>query len=132
MTHADFENRLAEIEEAAKAATPGPWEHIHVYDGEEVLCGPQDGFTKDVIGHLRLEVNGRYLATANPSTVLAMSQALRVAVRTLELIIGDKWARTSSSSGELCKNLEGNCGSLTVGEVCKEGRAQAYALMEKK
>lgn len=69
---------LAEIEEAAKAATPGPWN----YDGSYVCTMRQDGETFYVeswnpVADAPLSKNVKYISAANPATITALTAELR-------------------------------------------------------
>lgn len=69
---------LAELEEAAKCATPGPWS----YDGSYVCTMRQDGETVYVeswnpVADALLSKNVKYIATANPATITALTAELR-------------------------------------------------------
>lgn len=69
---------LAEIEEAASNATPGPWS----YDGSYVCTMRQDGETVYVeswnpVADALLSKNVKYISAANPSTITALTAELR-------------------------------------------------------
>jgi len=69
---------LAELEEAASNATPGPWS----YDGSYVCTMRQDGETVYVeswnpVADALLSKNVKYISAANPSTITALTAELR-------------------------------------------------------
>ncbi|MCV0420095.1 MAG: hypothetical protein K5804_17780 [Microbacterium sp.] len=69
---------LAELEAAANAATPGPWN----YDGSYVCTMRQEDGTVYVeswnpIADALLTKNVHYISTANPATILALLQHVR-------------------------------------------------------
>lgn len=68
---------LAELEEAASNATPGPWS----YDGSYVCTMRQDGETVYVeswnpVADALLSKNVKYISAANPSTITALTAEL--------------------------------------------------------
>jgi len=69
---------LAELEEAASNATPGPWN----YDGSYVCTMRQEGGTVYVeswnpVADALLSKNVKYIAAANPATITALTSELR-------------------------------------------------------
>lgn len=55
--------QLKAIRRLVDAATPGPWEHVHIFDGEEIIRA----FTESgglTIGFAQYEVDGRFMAAA--------------------------------------------------------------------
>lgn len=69
---------LAELEEAASNATPGPWS----YDGSYVCTMRQDGETVYVeswnpVADALLSKNVKYISAANPATITALTAELR-------------------------------------------------------
>lgn len=69
---------LAELEEAAGNATPGPWN----YDGSYVCTMRQEGGAVYVeswnpIADALLSKNVKYIASANPATIAALTAELR-------------------------------------------------------
>ena len=69
---------LAELEDAASNATPGPWS----YDGSYVCTMRQDGETVYVeswnpVADALLSKNVKYISAANPSTITALTAELR-------------------------------------------------------
>ena len=69
---------LAELEEAASNATPGPWS----YHGSYVCTMRQDGETVYVeswnpVADALLSKNVKYISAANPATITALTAELR-------------------------------------------------------
>lgn len=69
---------LAELEEAASNATPGPWS----YDGYYICTMRQDGETVyaeswNPVADALLSKNVKYISAANPSTITALTAELR-------------------------------------------------------
>ena len=92
---------LAELEEAASNATPGPWS----YDGSYVCTMRQDGETVYVeswnpVADALLSKNVKYISAANPSTITALTaELLRLRVENAELrkdAVRYRWLRNQS------------------------------------
>lgn len=59
------EDRIAELERLAKEATPGPWEYRHP------AIGPSEPL-QNPVALSRIINNGKFIAAANPGTILAL------------------------------------------------------------
>lgn len=76
---------MDELEQLARAATPGPWEYVQ--DGDEMSgelrVEGTDGRDRDYIGLIADNTwgheNGHFIAAANPAVVLELVQRLRAA-----------------------------------------------------
>ena len=96
---------LAELEESAKGATPGPWN----YDGSYVCTMRQDGETFYVeswnpVADALLSKNVKYIAAANPATITALTaelRRLRAENAELERVVKDVRWRVADTTDQL-------------------------------
>jgi len=61
--------KLEKLREIAIAATPGPWEHVHVYAGEEVIYQSELNLC---VASLRSQFDAKHIATFSPEMVLKL------------------------------------------------------------
>jgi len=61
--------KLDKLREIAMAATPGPWEHVHLFAGEEVVYHSDLAVA---VAMSRSQIDGRYIATFSPEMVLKL------------------------------------------------------------
>ncbi len=66
---------LQELKTAAEAATPGPWEWPNVGSSDFVISGPD----RLAIGHLDSPRTAKYVALANPATILKLIAVVEAA-----------------------------------------------------
>jgi uncharacterized protein YkuJ len=129
---------IEKLKAAAEKATQGKWDY-YLETGMEGH-GIVVTYTEDENGYRSIktvvyprrdasEFDKMFFAEANPATIQALLREREVYRAALENLIHDKWARTGTSSEQLCKNLEGNMGSYTVGEFCEEALAAGDALI---
>lgn len=71
---------IEELRAIARAATPGEWEHTHIFDGEEIISTGPHG----VVCVMDCYHDAKHIATFHPSRVLALLDALREARGALE------------------------------------------------
>jgi hypothetical protein len=94
---------IAELKRIAEAATPGEREHIHVYDGEEVVrVSPQTTQNPYVVLVARDYCDGRFAATFSPARILALLRVVEAAVEMRE----ELWRYTEHGSFAFDKALE--------------------------
>ncbi len=91
---------LADIEAAAREAPPGPWGNSshNVWTADSTLVAT---------GWSQSRADAAYIAAADPPTVLALCEALRIAVEGLDLIAADEtgccyewWDTTCAKRGD--------------------------------
>jgi len=61
--------QIDELIKIANAATPGPWEHVHVYAGEEVIYQSELNLC---VASLRSQFDAKHIATFSPEMVLKL------------------------------------------------------------
>jgi len=129
---------LAELEEAASNATPGPWS----YDGSYVCTMRQDGETVYVeswnpVADALLSKNVKYISAANPSTITALTAELRrLRAENAELAqsLAESRANDQAAMGWLTslRWASGDCGERMLPELVThiEGLAKDSARLE--
>ena len=73
--------KLTKLREIAMAATPGPWEHVPLFAGEEVV------YRSDLavaVARSSNQIDGRYIATFSPEMVLKLLEVIDAAEECLE------------------------------------------------
>jgi len=60
---------LTKLREIAMAATPGPWDHVHVFEGEEAICHGGNSSALAVAGIRR---DAEHIAAFSPDRVLKL------------------------------------------------------------
>jgi hypothetical protein len=75
---------VAKLRAVCAAATPGPWEHVHIYDGEELIRADLDRPDAPVIGRFRHEWDGRYVGVVSPDLVAKLLDVVEAAHRVLD------------------------------------------------
>lgn len=94
---------LKDLEEKAKAATPGPWEvryrDLDNHEQAKIWAEPYGWLiTKGELPRQYHEPSMEFIAAANPQTILALTEALQVALVGLEVIsqgdVMDEYAKT--------------------------------------
>lgn len=82
--------KLSELEEKAKAATPGPWQSCNGYQGFGLIEGISKQHKVDVVVDdgtyderytgVQKKQDAEFIASVNPETVLRLCAALRASV----------------------------------------------------
>ena len=67
---------INDLIKTAKAATAGPWVHIHIFDGEEVICYDDDSKRLAVADIHR---NAKHIAQFSPATIIPILEELAAA-----------------------------------------------------
>jgi hypothetical protein len=77
--------QLDEIEARLHYLSLAPWEHVHVFDGEEVIRAiAPDGRGDRIVAYAQYEVEGRFIAAARTDV-----PALVAEVRRLRALLAD-------------------------------------------
>lgn len=85
-----MKERWAELEQAAKNATPGPWaqEEIDPTDPEWGACEVFTEESGDIVSsHVCSKENAAYIAAANPATILELLEVTKGLAEALSLLL---------------------------------------------
>jgi len=91
--------KLTALIEAANTATPGPWTWPNVGSSDFVISGPD----RLAIGHLDSPRTAKYIALANPTTILelcALLEKAEEALKCVKVYIPPSFANTHNGCNE--------------------------------
>jgi hypothetical protein len=109
---------LDTLKRLAEKATDGPWEHLHIYAGEEVIRAFLDRPDAPVIGRFRTEADGAFivaLVNAFPALIARLEAAEAVCME----VLPDHSEESSESDCSLCRKVWA-WHSLTAGKEREE------------